>query len=92
MGINKMTSPILDFWNVGIVDIMMENGVELDKCELLLSFLGQQTTFYRVFILKERRDLLFQDIKEVLECADELAHILVEVYIFIFFRKFLGIF
>jgi hypothetical protein len=75
-------SVVLNFWNASIVKIMKLNGLDLEKCELLLSFLGQQTTFYRVFILKERRQLLFKDIKEVLECNDEVANILVEVFFF----------
>jgi hypothetical protein len=74
-------SVVLNFWNTSIVKIMKQQGLDLEKCELLLSFLGQQTTFYRVFILKERRQLLFKDIKEVLECDDEIAHKLVEVSI-----------
>jgi hypothetical protein len=73
------SSGVLNFWNASIVTLMKKQNLETEKCELLLTLLGQQSIFYRIFILKNKRDLLFDNIKEVLECDDDIAWTLVDV-------------
>jgi hypothetical protein len=73
------SSNVLVFWNTSIVTLMKKLNLEFDKCELLLNLLGQQSVFYRIFILKNKRDLLYDNIKEVLECNDTTAWTLVDV-------------
>jgi hypothetical protein len=70
---------ILNFWNVSIIRLMEKMNLDMEKCELLLTFLGQQKIFYRVFIVKQKRELLFNNIKQILECDDSTAWKLVEV-------------